>query len=532
MRRAWAAWKRRSAPIEAFARRLSPRPLISWILGGVFLGALVYFHIPSLNQKLLELHSFRQTQTAWTALIFHQQGIDLFHSKLPVLGPPWELPFEFPLFQAIASQVMNFLPTDPAMRVTGLAFFVVTAIVTWRLVARLAGEVTGLVCLIVFSTSGLALLWSRTSMIEYFVTAASVGGLYFLIRWHERATWRWYALAMFVGIIAMLVKPTTAVLYLPAILVLGLTTWRAKDRVFHSMRRYWIEIGAVIAVPLAFGQAWTMWADSIKAAQQFTADQTSAALWTWNYGTIAQRMDPGTWDLIGQRLHDLVFGGLPLVWTALAIFGCLWLPRYRAFALTWVLSAALGPLVFINLYWVHDYYLIALSPMAAAGIAFGFRWLLVEWRFVVPAILAAALAVSWVVGIKDSQHYWGIQFWQTGGGEDHAEAAAYIDARSQSTDLVVVTGREGWIPATLYYAQRWGLMLTGSPDDSLAQALGPLLPYERATGYKYVFDCPVYTPCIAAYDITTNPPTKLPDIPTGQILPAPPTNPSPAETRE
>ena len=497
--------------IDAQLRRFSPRPLVAWIIVLVFLGGIVWFHLPSLNQPLLELHSFRQTQTAWTALIFHQQGIDLFHSKLPVLGPPWELPFEFPIFQAIASLVMDAgVATDPAMRMTGLFFFLLTTVAVWRLVARLAGEVAGLVCVIAFTTSGLALLWSRTSMIEYMVTAASVAGLYFLIRWHERANWAWYGLAMFVGIVAMLIKPTTAVMYLPPIAVLGITTWRSKERPFRSMVRYGAAIAAVMAIPLAFGQAWTMWADSIKAASPFTADQTSAALWTWNYGTIAQRLSPDTWNLIGQRIHELVLGGLPVVWTVLAFVGCLWLPRYRAFAMAWVASAAIGPLVFVNLYWIHDYYLIALSPMAAAGIAFGIRWLLLEWRFVLPPILALALAVSWVVGIHDSQHYWGIQFYKTGGGENHQEAAAYIDARSNPGDIVVVTGRGGWIPATLYYAQRWGLMLAGSPEDSLARALGPLLPELRQIGYTRLFQCPPYTPCIAAYDLTTDPPTLLP----------------------
>ena len=35
---------------------------------------------------------FRQTQTAYTARIYHEQGIDLLHPKLPVLGEPFEVP--------------------------------------------------------------------------------------------------------------------------------------------------------------------------------------------------------------------------------------------------------------------------------------------------------------------------------------------------------------------------------------------------------------------------------------------------------
>lgn len=503
---------------DARFRRLAPPPRFAWPLGLLFLAGVVWFHLPSLNQELVELHSFRQTQTAWTALIFHQQGIDLFHAKLPVLGPPWELPFEFPLFQALASLVMDVgVPTDPAMRLTGLAMFLLTALAVWRLVARLAGETAGLVSLVTFATSGLALLWSRTSLIEYMVTAAAVGGLYFLVRWHERANWVWWALALGVGIVAMLVKPTTAVMYLPAIVALGWSAWRDKEhRPFGSMLRYGAALVAVIVIPLAFGYLWTAYADAIKAASPFTAGETSAALWSWNYGTIPQRLSPDTWNLIGGRIDELVLGGapvifdgIPVIWTVLAFAGCFWIRR-RAFALAWLGGAFIGPLVFTNLYWVHDYYLIALSPMAAAGIAFGLRWLVLEWRWVLPPLLGLVLVVAWGMAIQRSQHYWSIQFWETGGGERHLEAADYIDARSNPGDIVVVTGRGGWIPATLYYAQRWGLMVGGDSDDSLARALGPLLPELRATGYTRLFHCPPYTACVAAYDLTTDPPRRLP----------------------
>ncbi len=57
------------------------------------------------TDRMLEKHAFRQTQTAYTARVFHEDGIDLLHPKLPVLGEPFEVPFEFPLFQAAASLV-------------------------------------------------------------------------------------------------------------------------------------------------------------------------------------------------------------------------------------------------------------------------------------------------------------------------------------------------------------------------------------------------------------------------------------------
>ena len=84
----------------------SPSNALRWLPAGLLLLA-VLIHLPTLGAPLLDRHPFRQTQTAFTARIFHEQGIDLLHPKLPILGAPWEVPFEFPLFQAVAAVVMD-----------------------------------------------------------------------------------------------------------------------------------------------------------------------------------------------------------------------------------------------------------------------------------------------------------------------------------------------------------------------------------------------------------------------------------------
>ncbi|MEP7378481.1 MAG: glycosyltransferase family 39 protein [Chloroflexota bacterium] len=492
-----------------------------WVWWALFLAVVagvIWFHLPSLNQPLLELHSFRQTQTAWTALIFHQQGIDLFHPVVPVFGPPWYVPFEFPLFQAIGALVMNVgVAPDVAMRSLGLASFILTMFILWRLVARLAGEAAGFIAVLALAVSGLGLLWARSSMIEYFVVAASLAMLYGALRWHESTHWGWWALALGTGVVAMLVKPTTAVMYLPAVLALGAMGWRAGSaRPLRKPLLYAAALLALLAVPLLFGGLWTIYADKIKGASEFTADQTSAALTTWNYGTIAQRLNPVTWGLILGRVNELVLGGqtyfvpfaIGFAWVPLGFIASLWLKR-RLFTIAWLAGAFIGPLLFVNLYWIHDYYLIALSPMAAAAVGIGLVWTMRKWKWILPPLLGAFLLVCWIGNLKTSEHYWAIQFYDTHGGEHHLEAAAYIDGRSQPTDLIVMVGR-GWNPATFYYAQRWGLMLEGDEHQQLQRALGPLLPQLQATGYTRLFDCPTNKDCVATYDITTNPPRLMP----------------------
>ena len=503
LERARAAWAR--------TRAIASMPWIAWALFVAVLAGIVWWHLPSMSQPLLELHSFRQTQTAWTALIFHQQGIDLFHPKVPVFGPPWDVPFEFPLFQALAALVMNtgLMTPDVSMRATGLATFLLASLVLWRLVARLAGEAAALISVLALAMCALGILWARSSMIEYLVVAASLTLLYAALRWHESGHWAWWGLALGAGVMAMLIKPTTAVMYMPAVLALGWTGWRVGySRPLGKPLLYAGALLALLAIPLVFGAMWTMYADKIKAASQFTADQTSAALTTWNFGTIAQRLSPDTWQLIGGRMDELVLGGATLVWIPLGFIASLWLKR-RLFTVVWLAGGFIGPLVFVNLYWIHDYYLIALSPMAAAAVGIGLVWTFRHWKWVAPPVIGVVLVIAWVATLQRSEHYWSIQFWDTHGGEHHLEAAAYIDQRTNPGDLIVFVGR-GWNPATLYYAQRWGLMLEGDEHQQLVRALGDLLPTLRATGYTKLFDCPPNADCTATYDLTTDPPRRLP----------------------
>lgn len=261
-------------PRGADSRRAA---LVAWftetaLVVGV-LGVLVVYATPRLGNPLLEKHSFRQTQTAFQARIFHEQGIDLAHPQVPVLGEPFEIPFEFPLFQAGASILMDLgIDDDVAMRLTGLLCFLATALLLYGLVRHVAGRASALASLVAFTLSPFALAWSRTSMIEYLATAGAIGFTWSLIVWRESRRPVPYALAA--GLVGMLVKPTTAVFWiLPALL------YRPESSV-SDRRRQIVDLRtvAVVLVPLATAAAWTRHADSVKAATRTTQWLTSGAL--------------------------------------------------------------------------------------------------------------------------------------------------------------------------------------------------------------------------------------------------------------
>ena len=419
------------------------------------LGAFVVFVSPTLDQPLLERHAFRQTQTAYTARIFHEDGIDLIHPKLPVFGEPFEAPFEFPLFQAAASLVMDAgVSDDMSMRTTALACFVITALLLFGLVRQVAGPVSGVAALFAFVVTPLSLSWARASLMEYMATAGAVGFTWATISWRERQRTLPAALALVAGLVGMLVKPTTAVFWFaPALLYHPETPQRARGRHFGVR-------ALLVALPLAAAVLWTRHADAIKATSPTTAWLTSSELRGWYLGTLGQRLDPHTWVIMSTRLLAVVgLSGVLLVISAFAT----WRSPQRAFWLG-IWFAAVGPtLVFTTQYAAHDYYVVAVSPAFAAliGLGFGYVERVLPGRTALTSVIAAALVLF--VTFDTGRGYWLPIF----GGHDEPDVmplAQQIDAHTAEGDLIGIAGLD-WSPAVLYYARRWGQMVvpeTGS----------------------------------------------------------------------
>src|SRR5262245_3990911 len=60
------------------------------------------------GQPLLEYESFRQTQTALTVYwMIHDAW--RFDYETPVLGYPWSVPFEFPIYQSLVALISSSL---------------------------------------------------------------------------------------------------------------------------------------------------------------------------------------------------------------------------------------------------------------------------------------------------------------------------------------------------------------------------------------------------------------------------------------
>jgi hypothetical protein len=455
-------------------RRGATRPfLVEAALVVCVLAVFVAYVAPTLDRPLLEKHAWRQTQTAFTARVFHERGIDLLHPTLPVFGEPFEVPFEFPLFQAAASVVMDAgVEDDMAMRVTGLACFLLTALLLFGLVRHVAGPISALAAVVAFVMTPFSLVWARSSMIEYLATAGAVGFTWATIVWREQPRRLPAVLALLAGLVGMLVKPTTALLWiLPALLYRPEQT---SARPTTLPRRAWTA--ALVFVPLAAAFLWTRHADAIKAASPPTAFLTSARLQEWNFGTLDQRLDPDAWLVVLKRLPSVV--GLLGIFLVVAAFATWRSPQRRFWIGMWL--AAIGPfLVFTNLYFQHDYYLAAVSPAFAALIGLGVGFALTPLARRPLALVSASLVLLLLVygSLELGRGYW----LRIHGADDDPQVlplARELESLTRAGDLVAYSGL-AWSPAVPYYADRWGHMLVFEND-----AFSFDLVHEQ--GYRYL----------------------------------------------
>ena len=98
--------------------------LTVYALSAVCMIISVFAIFVGFHQNLYSFHGFRQTQTALAAESMLHGG-SFLHYEVPVLGPPWSLPFEFPLYQWIVARTVSLLhsPLEETGRAVSIVFF-------------------------------------------------------------------------------------------------------------------------------------------------------------------------------------------------------------------------------------------------------------------------------------------------------------------------------------------------------------------------------------------------------------------------
>ncbi len=308
----------------------------------------------------------RETQTAITSDYMIREKLGLFNYITPVLGYPWAVPFEFPLYQYIVAKVAgDRLPLNNTGRFIGLLFFLATLWPAFKILRRLnipSGQSFLFLALAVSSPIYLAYSFSFT--IESTALFLAVLYLYFFIVYLQDQRWTAAAGAIAVGILAALVKVTTWVVTAGVICLIiawfGIKQLKKKD---YRWKHLLLQ-GLIVLLPLLAALWWTDYADAVKMKNPFGVFAVSSALSSWTYGTLAQKFSPFQWFYYMARSLVGLFGLLGLLLPLYVLFR-FFKDRWFAAApvnvkilLLSVMAFFSGPAIFTNIFFEHDYYVI------------------------------------------------------------------------------------------------------------------------------------------------------------------------------
>lgn len=359
-----------------------PRPetspwlkLLGALLAAAFVHALVVLFL-GIDKPLLDFHYFRQTQTALSVYWILQGGPWLAY-ETPVLGYPWSIPFEFPLFQLLAAALAWLgVPLDVTGRLIGFGFFLAMLWPLRSLYAALGlGRAVYLATSALYLTSPIYLYWSRTFLVESCALFFSMSWLA-LTAGYLNAPNRYRALgATACGCLAVLAKSTT----FPAFAVVGglLILFRVWQSLQVNSKRHSLRVAIAASIILLFpfvvGFVWVGYSDHIKNANVFGRMLTSEALAGWNFGHLGQKLSSVLWiDTVRNRVLPDTLGRF--VFVALIVLGAVLTSRRTlVVAVIALVGFAVPFVIFTNLHIVHNYYqnANAIFLLVAVGIGIG-----------------------------------------------------------------------------------------------------------------------------------------------------------------
>ncbi len=328
---------------------------------GVIIGVLASLFVlaAGFSKGILDFHEFRQAQTALTTY-WMTKGGDLLAYETPVIGYPWTIPFELPVFQWVSALVsLSGLSIIESSRFVSWVFFIVFI---GFMAATLRRLNTASSVILIFATltlcSPLYLFWSRTVMIESTAIMFGAVFLFGLIGYLNRPNFI-DATLLFIGLtLCCLVKVTTLLSF--AAFAGIITLWflyqahLGGKTIAELVKLAFVPaLAAVIAFALLL--LWLDFTDDLKARNPFGEVLTTSGISLFTMGTLWQRLDPASWLEIffGRAVRDSVISPVLVILAGWAI--------YRTRFMVWpaVISMFLYILpfvVFTNLHLVHNYY--------------------------------------------------------------------------------------------------------------------------------------------------------------------------------
>lgn len=402
---------------------------------------------------------FRQTQTAVSAYFIQKENNFSLAYPTPVLGKPWSIPMEFPLYQWTVVGVSNGtgMALTQAGRAVSAVCFYLGLPAFYLLLGRLGlTHPRRLLALGFILSCPLYIYYARSFLIE---TMAVMFGAWFMlayVRSVEQRNFGWLLLAAVTGVGCGLVKVTTFLFFLMPAFVWTLCwfrkDWQQSAEVrFRALTRRVLWCALAVALPFAASIWWVNYSDAIKARSVAGAFLQSGPMsaYNWGYGV---RFSADVWRQHWEILFNEITSVTVLVSSGLiALF---FARRWWGVILVLVGSFFVVQIMFPVLYAWHAYYYVAnaLALMLAFGLAVCG---LCESRLPRWAVWLLVWGLYGMQAWSYLSFYYPDQKRIVMSGSNLTEALRRITAPD---DVLVISGND-WSSMTPFYAQRRAYMV-------------------------------------------------------------------------
>lgn len=428
-----------------------------------------------------DMHSFRQTETAIIVQGYLEEGWSAFHYEMPILGEPWTILFEFPIYQTAVYAVLKLLHrtnVDLWGRLVSIVIFYLSALALKKVSDLFWEKKVSYITCLVYLFAPFNVLWSRAVLMDYTAVLFALLYVWGLYSWLQRGGRASYALALIFGSCAYLVKGTTMFPYVFSLAFLIINFWVkniGKNKEGSAAKRIWkyvkkniskiILLGVLCLLPAFLGIAWTKYTDAIKEQSIYTQFLCSENLKSWNFGTLAQKTQWANWMVILKRLKNFFGGKFILLFFILSnVF--VGTKKNRYFLCGCIASIFLTVWLLFNLYYVHDYYLIAVSPLLSIILGI---WIYEVLQPLLTGGKAGLVGLSFIVSlllflqVETNTNY--LSFINQDSTNNAVTVGLYVKEIANSDERILVEGYD-WDPTLLYYAGRKGFMRRGEEADN------------------------------------------------------------------
>jgi hypothetical protein len=440
---------------------------------------------------------WRSSHTLLTSLWFQKEGISLFNYQTPVFGPPWQVPLEFPLYQAICTLFSNITSIDLTLssRLMSLAIFYLSALLLMLLCLEfIESKSLCLIILTVYLWLPFNIRYSTEILPDFLSVTLALSYLYWIYKWLVfPRNYLFFVLAVLSGCLGAVVKITTMpIVMVPAILMTlnGMQGWGISfresfplEKMMNQVKSHKLSLfllAGIVVLPLVSAILWVKFEDGIKQANIYTAWFTSTNSSDWWFGTLSQKLSYSEWIGKFTNIQNYFLFGAILIFPILGIVCLNKLPlKSRCVFGSALTGALLTIFIFFNLYF-HEYYYIAVAAFISVLIGFGIYWL---YKYILQKNIWWHVISGIVLLFIIMNGYEKFAFiLSTVKNEVNYTASVFIPLAKKVAEITpeneyIISIQDDWYPEMMLFSQRKGLIIAAKEGNKYT--------CESITKYKY-----------------------------------------------